>query len=77
MTNKELIEDLKKVFAERFSHATLTVTHRKVKGKTRYYFKTVGVYKVESGRLIECYFPTVYRYKEDYSTLTYHYRTEE
>ncbi len=76
MDNAELIEHLKKVFAERFPYATLTVTHRKVKGKTRYYFKTVGAYKVDSGRLIECYFETAYRYREDYSTLTYHYKTE-
>lgn len=77
MNNEESIAFLKEDFSKRFSHATLTVTHRKVKGKTRYYFKTVGAYKVESGRLIECHFETAYRYREDYSTLTYHYRTEE
>lgn len=76
MNREEDICYLKKIFAERFSYATLTVTTRKVKGKTKMYFKTVGAYKVESGRLIECVFPTAYRYKENYSTLTYHYRTK-
>ena len=76
MNIEEDIEHLKKTFAERFSHATLTITSRKVNGKTRYYFKTVGAYKVESGRLIECYFETAYRYREDLKTLTYHYKTD-
>jgi len=76
MNMEEHIAHLKKTFAERFSHATLTITHRTVKGKKRYYFKTVGAYKVDSGRLIECYFETAYRYREDLPTLTYHYRTE-
>ena len=76
MNYEELITHLKKTFVERFPYATLSVSNRTVKGKKRYYFKTVGAYKVESGRLIECHFETAYRYKEDYSTLTYHYRTE-
>ena len=76
MNMEEHIAHLKKTFAERFSHATLTITSRTVKGKKRYYFKTVGCYKVDSGRLIECYFETAYRYREDLPTLTYHYRTE-
>lgn len=71
------IEHLKKTFAERFPHATLTVTRRKVKGETRYYFKTKGCHKVESGRLIECCFHMpLHRYREDLPTLTYHYKTD-
>lgn len=76
MNMEEEISHLKKTFAEKYSHATLKITCRKVKGKTRYYFKTVGAYKVESGRLIQCYFETAERYKEDLPTLTYHYKTD-
>ncbi len=76
MNTEDSIAHLKMMFAERFAYATLTITHRKVKGKTQYYFKTVGAYKVDSGRFIQCYFETAYRYKEDFLTLTYHYRTE-
>jgi len=76
MSVEEDIGYLKKVFAERFPYATLTVTSRPVKGKMRYYFKTKGAYKVDSGRLIECFFETAYRYKQDLSTLIYHYKTD-
>lgn len=76
MTTEDSIVHLKESFAENFSHATLTVTSRTYNGKKRYYFKTVGAYKVDSGRLIECYFETIYRYRQDLPTLTYHYRTE-
>jgi len=76
MDIEEATAYLHKEFARRFSHATLTITSRTIKGKKRYYFKTVGAYKVESGNLIQCIFETAYRYKEDYSTLTYHYKTD-
>lgn len=76
MKPEESIADLKKEFAKRFSHATLTITIRIVKGKKCYYFKTVGAYKVDSGRLLECYFDPLDRYREDYNTLTYYYRAE-
>ena len=76
MDIKETTAYLHKEFARRFPHATLTITSRTIKGKKRYYFKTVGVYKVESGSLIELFFETAYRYKQDLPTLTYHYKTE-
>jgi len=76
MNDTELIDHLKERFDERYPYATLTVTSRKIKGKVQHYFKTENAYKVESGRLIQCYFLTAYRYKEDFPTLTYHYRTE-
>lgn len=76
MSVEEDIAYLKKIFAERFPYATLTITNRTVKGKKRYYFKTKGVYKVDSGRLIECFFESAYRYKQDLLTLTYYYKTD-
>jgi hypothetical protein len=77
MSVEEDIVYLKKVFADRFPYATLTVTKRTVKGKLRYYFKTKGAYKVDSGRLIECCIDLpIHRYKQDLSTLTYHYKTD-
>lgn len=72
----EDISYLKEKFAERFPYAKLTVTRRTVKGKTCYYFKTVGAYKVESGRFIQLVFENAERYREDLSTLTYHYKTD-
>jgi hypothetical protein len=74
--DSERLADLKDGFAERFPYAKLTITRRNINGKTRYYFKTKGAYKVESGHFIELYFETAYRYKEDLSTLTYHYKTD-
>lgn len=75
MKTEDSIEHLKKSFAKSFSHATLTITTRTVKGKKHYYLKTVGAYKVDSGRLLELYFDPLERYREDWPTLTYHYRT--
>lgn len=72
---KEIVH-LKETFAKRFPYATLTITSRKIKGKTRLYFKTVGAYKIDSGNLIECYFETAYRYKQDWPNLTYYYKTD-
>jgi len=76
MNEEETIRYLKEIWARKYPYATLTVTHRTVKGKKRLYFKTKGAYKIESGRLIESLFPTVYRYKDDYINLTYHYKTD-
>jgi len=75
MDDEENISHLREKFAESFPYATLTITSRTVNGKKRYYFKTVGAYKVDSGRFIECYFEDLERYKQDLPTLTYHYKT--
>jgi len=76
MSYEEDVSGLEKVFAERFSHAQITITSRMVKGKKRVYVKTVGAYKVSSGRLIECFFNDIERVSGDYSTLTYKYKGE-
>jgi len=74
MKREEDICYLKKVFAEQFPHATLTIRTRKIKKTTYIYLKTAGCYKVESHRLIECIIGDVERTSEDYSTLTYKYK---
>ena len=74
MNYEETVCRLKEEFARRFSHAEITISSRMVNGKKRVYVKTVGAYKVESGRLIECHFEDIERVYEDYNTLTYKYR---
>lgn len=74
MKREEDVCYLKKVFAERFPHATLTIRTRKIKKTTYIYLKTVGCYKVESRQLIECTIGDIEYVSEDYSTLTYKYK---
>ena len=76
MKREEDICFLKQTFAERFSYATLTITTRKVKGTTFIYLKTVGCYKVDSRRLIECIIGDVEGVSEDLNTLTYKYKAK-
>lgn len=76
MTYEDTVRHLEAEFMRRFSHAEITVTSRTIKGKKFVYVKTVGMYKVESGRLIECFFENIERVYEDYSTLTYKYKGE-
>lgn len=76
MSYEENVSGLEKEFARRFSHAQIIITSRTIKGTKRIYIKTVGAYKVESGRLVEIFFPSVYRWYGDYSTLTYKYKGE-
>ena len=76
MKREEDICYLKKVFAERFSYATLTITTRKVKRTTYVYLQTVGCYKVDSRRLIECIIGDVEGVSGDLKTLTYKYKAK-
>jgi hypothetical protein len=76
MSYEDEVRDLKAEFAKRYPHATIKVTSRTIKGKKFVYIKTVGMYKVESGRTIECFFEDIERVYEDYSTLTYKYKGE-
>ena len=74
MSYEETVRYLESEFMRRFPHATIKVTSRTLKGKKYVYIKTVGMYKVESGRMIECFFENIERVYEDYSTLTYKYK---
>lgn len=76
MSYEEDVGRLEQEFALRFFRAQITIRSRTIKGTKRIYVTTVGAYKVESGRLIELFFPSVYLYSSDYSTLTYKYKGE-
>ena len=76
MKHKETIRDLKEIFTEQYSYAELIIHTRKSKGKTFIYFKTIGAHKVDSRRLIECFFADIELMTADLKTLTYKYRGE-
>jgi hypothetical protein len=76
MNEKDTICNLEKRFAIEFSYATLKFAHRKHQGAIKLYITTKGCYKVDSGRLISFYFPSIYLIKSDYINLTYTYRTD-
>ncbi len=74
MKTSDKLSQLKEQFAKQYPYAKLKITRRKYKGKKHLYFTTVGCYKVESGRLIACYFPKIELIRADYAKLTYVYR---
>ena len=76
MSYEETVRHLETEFVRRFPHATISVASRTLKGKKYVYVKTVGMYKIESGRLIECFFENIERVHDDYGTLTYKYKGE-
>ena len=68
------LERLKEDFAKQYPYGKLIIQRRKYNGRRHLYFKTVGCYKVESGRLISLYFPRIELISADYAKLTYVYR---
>ena len=76
MNEQETIRALKERWAVDYWYATLKFTRRKHQGVIKLYITTKGCYKVDSGRFISLYFPSLYLIKSDYGTLTYTYRTD-
>lgn len=78
MDNEERIRRLKERFVIMFPHpvSKLTITHRKVKGEQRTYFKVTGCYRREAMLFIQGYFPDAYCTSRDHINGIFKFRDE-
>jgi len=78
MDNEERIRRLKERFATVFPYpiSKLTITHRKVKGEQRTYFKATGCYRREAMLIIQEYFPNAYCTSRDHAKNIFKFKDE-